>query len=866
VTATVTIRLSVALADRYRIERELGAGGMATVYLAHDLKHDRKVAVKVLKPELAAVLGADRFVIEIKTTAALQHPHILPLFDSGTADGFLYYVMPFIDGETLRAKLDRDTQLGIEESVKIATQVADALDYAHRHGVIHRDIKPENILLHDGRPMVADFGIALAVSAAAGGRMTETGLSLGTPHYMSPEQATAEKEITGRSDIYSLASVLYEMLTGDPPHTGASAQQIIMKIIAEPVQPVTALRKSVPANVAAAVEKALEKLPADRFENAKAFADALANPSFTTATTGVAGSDAPHSLTRGVNRGLVALSALLAVLLVWQAARPATDVGPRTYDVALPDTAPLDRRTSPGFAVAPDGDFVVYATGDRRALWYRSLRDETARLIAGTDDAKLAAISPDGKKVAFVRHGTAENTVEVIPVDGGPAVVIGRSRASNSLQWQVGGRILLTEGDGLRAQSFDPAGGPSTDVAIKYCIDPAPMPDHTLLMCGGGGDMMAEWSSLADSTSRGYFRTTGRDSSLVFGSTFRIVDAKYMVWLSTAGDLLAATVDVATKRVGRPVRMLTGLARGSYSGAGSYALSATGTLVYADGINEAVGHLVRADGRTMDTLRVGREAFLQFAMSPDGRRLAAVVQRLDGQELRLYDLQTGEHTVWIKRATLRQPVWSPGGDRLIGSTPDTVFIGPPDGTSPPQVAFVFKNYFEGFSWRADGRLIGTLWGNNAVVATTLDRKPPSFDTLATFAAMGRLSPDGRWLAYNAADFRALWIEPFPRTGQRYAVSNGDYPQWLSASEFVTSTDAGHFDRITVDASVQPPKISRRPWFDVPRFVSIASGGFVLAPDGRVVYKQGGEIAPIRSLRVVPNWVTQMKRAVDAASR
>src|SRR5512134_1682094 len=228
---------------------------MATVYLAPDLRHDRKVAVKVLRPELAAVLGAERFVQEIKTTAQLQHPHILPLFDSGQADGFLFYVMPYIEGETLRARLDREKQLGIEEAVRITREVADALDYAHRHGVIHRDIKPENILLHDGRPMVADFGIALALSAAAGGRMTETGLSLGTPHYMSPEQATAEKEITSRSDVYSLASVLYEMLAGQPPHTGASAQQIIMKIITEAAPPVTQLRKTVPQHVAAALVK-----------------------------------------------------------------------------------------------------------------------------------------------------------------------------------------------------------------------------------------------------------------------------------------------------------------------------------------------------------------------------------------------------------------------------------------------------------------------------------------------------------------------------------------------------------------------------------------------------------------------------------
>jgi serine/threonine-protein kinase len=222
---SVSDRLSAALAERYRIERELGQGGMATVYLAHDLKHDRKVALKVLKPELAAVLGAERFVVEIKTTAGLQHPHILPLFDSGTADGFLYYVMPFIEGETLRDKLNRETQLGVDEAVRIAREVADALDYAHGKGVIHRDIKPENILLANGRPMVADFGIALAVSAAAGGRMTETGLSLGTPHYMSPEQATADKEISARSDVYSLGSVLFEMLAGEPPHSGGSARR-----------------------------------------------------------------------------------------------------------------------------------------------------------------------------------------------------------------------------------------------------------------------------------------------------------------------------------------------------------------------------------------------------------------------------------------------------------------------------------------------------------------------------------------------------------------------------------------------------------------------------------------------------------------
>ena len=216
-------RLTAALADRYTIERELGAGGMATVYLAQDLKHDRQVAIKVLRPELAAVIGAERFLAEIKTTANLQHPHILSLFDSGAVVGTVFYVMPFVDGESLRDRLTREKQLPIGDALRIATETADALQYAHAHGIIHRDIKPENILLQGGHALVADFGIALAASKTSGTRMTETGMSLGTPQYMSPEQAMGERDLDARTDIYALGVVTYEMLVGEPPFTGPSA-------------------------------------------------------------------------------------------------------------------------------------------------------------------------------------------------------------------------------------------------------------------------------------------------------------------------------------------------------------------------------------------------------------------------------------------------------------------------------------------------------------------------------------------------------------------------------------------------------------------------------------------------------------------
>ena len=274
-------RLQSALADRYRLDREIGAGGMATVYLAQDIRHDRKVALKVLRPELAAVIGAERFLAEIKLTANLQHPHILPLFDSGEADSYLFYVMPFIEGETLRDRLTREKQLPVGEAVQLAGEIASALDYAHRHGVVHRDIKPENILLHDGQALVADFGIALAASKASGSRMTETGMSLGTPHYMSPEQAMGEREITARSDVYALGAILYEMLTGEPPFTGNTAQAVVARVLTESPRPLATQRHTIPRHIEAAVMTALEKLPADRFTTAAEFADALKNKTYT---------------------------------------------------------------------------------------------------------------------------------------------------------------------------------------------------------------------------------------------------------------------------------------------------------------------------------------------------------------------------------------------------------------------------------------------------------------------------------------------------------------------------------------------------------------------------------------------------------
>jgi serine/threonine protein kinase len=431
-------RLKTAVADRYTIERELGAGGMATVYLAHDVKHDRRVAVKVLRPELAAVLGAKRFLNEIKVTANLQHPHILPLHDSGEAGGFVYYVMPYVEGESLRAKLEREKELSIEEAIEITKAVASALDYAHRQDVIHRDIKPENILLHDGQPVVADFGIALAVSAADGTRLTETGLSLGTPQYMSPEQAMGDRELDGRSDIYSLACIMYEMLVGEAPYTGPTAQAILTKIVTEEPKPVTQTRNTVPEHVDVAIRKALAKLPADRFATAAELVEAIVQQRAVALPT----SARRRWWAWAIPAAMLAMAAIAIATLVGREDGRSGELQP-VVPVQL-TANPLEMSVS-GSAISPDGRYLAFvdlrglhlqdsATKATRSIpienpitpwkvWWYPNKDEV--LFLGTDSTDIqslwsismfggsarkvhssvmtAAIAPDGEALAVIR-------------------------------------------------------------------------------------------------------------------------------------------------------------------------------------------------------------------------------------------------------------------------------------------------------------------------------------------------------------------------------------------------------------------------------------------------------------------------------
>jgi len=423
----IMTRLFTALGSRYRIEREIGSGGMASVYLARDLKHDRDVAVKVLRPELAAVLGTTRFLNEIRISARLDHPHILTLIDSGTSDGFLYYVMPFARGESLRHKLKRDKQLTLDEALHITRQITSALDYAHRQGIVHRDIKPENILLHEGEAMLADFGIAMALQEAGGSRLTESGVSLGTPQYMSPEQATGDRAPDSRSDVYSMAAVLYEMLAGEPPYSGATVRAIIAKLLTERPTRLRVLRDTVPEGVDAAVRKALAKVPADRYANAGDFARALLTPE----------ARAPQRLSARSRRivpigiaGAVAAMAVIAAALIL-APNPAPPPQPDRVQLTLTGLAS-------DASLSPDGARIAFEEKQCDEAGYCTFQlviqdiDGRNRLVLGRNAANFfrTAWTPDGRYLVFAAsYGADKWGVFAISTLGGAPRHLGRASA-----------------------------------------------------------------------------------------------------------------------------------------------------------------------------------------------------------------------------------------------------------------------------------------------------------------------------------------------------------------------------------------------------------------------------------------------------
>ncbi len=473
-------RLVNALADRYEIECELAHGGMATVYLARDVRHDRRVAIKVLREELAAAVGAERFLEEIRVTASLQHPHILPLFDSGNVDGLLWYVMPFVEGETLRSRLAREGRLPVDTALQFFCEMADALDYAHHHGVVHRDVKPENVLLQSGHALVADFGIALALERAGGERLTRTGISLGTPQYMAPEQAAGEHAVDARTDVYALGAVLYEMIAGEAPFAAESKQAVLMRVIHEPAVALSTRRSDVPSFLDAAVWRALAKHPDDRFPSAAAFADALAVPRrggtkpdsggskrmvsaraamYAAAAMVAIGVVGGWALARSsfLERWASAGAAAGAVSSTWTAGAEAAPATTESMSLSVVDrdgrtqrTIAANRPWTPRFS--PDGRMVAYgafgAGRNTSDLWVTVLdRGTTRRLTDDENDSNDPQWSADGATVAYSASAPGgKDLLMQKATGGGTSVLAAREGTQFASDWvRDNSALLVTE-------------------------------------------------------------------------------------------------------------------------------------------------------------------------------------------------------------------------------------------------------------------------------------------------------------------------------------------------------------------------------------------------------------------------------------
>ena len=799
-----TVRLNATLEGRYHVERVLGEGGMATVYLTDDLRHGRKVALKVLRPELAAVVGAERFLAEIRTTASLQHPHILPLHDSGVADGLLFYVMPHVEGESLRARLDREHQLPVDEAVRIATNVAEALDYAHRHGVIHRDIKPANILLLDGKPVISDFGIALAVTHAGSSRLTETGLSLGTPHYMSPEQATGDASVGPATDVWALGCVLYEMLVGEPPYTGSAPQAVLGKIITAEPASASEARRSVPPNVDAAIRKALEKVPADRFTGAAAFARALGDLSFTHGPAAAAPA-ASRSWIR-LAAGSVALAAALAVGAAWGWLRPPPGASAPVVRASILVPEGFSSGGLP-FAISHDGRSLAYATLEpdgQSVIHLRRLAEEEGRPLLGTEGAQEPVFSPDDEWLAFVRG----DSLLKLRLDGGPPVLVTRGmRGGNAPGGSMTHPSWARDGTILFVSHAPPGDLFFTGADAIYRVpDTGGQPE--LLASPGARGRSYRWPELLPDGRRLLFTAYSgaweesevRMLDLATGEMRTLVaSGAHARYVEPTGHILYGGSDQALYAVpfdaqrgeptGAPLQLLARVPVVRAGGATRFHVSTNGVAVYQAGEAGGGTSLVLADrggGRT--TLRVPPGTLWDPRFSRDGRHIAY------GRGGRIYthDLELGPIRLLTNLENSWQALWS--DDRSVTfsvTSSGHVFRqaldedGVPEGA--PEQLVAHEAGYTAYAWTRDGRLLAAeLRADEPADLVVLSFDGDSVSRTPYLEAdwdeqAAALSPDERWVAYVSDETgqEEVYVRSFPepRASVRVSQRGGVGPAW-----------------------------------------------------------------------------------------
>ncbi len=849
--------LSAELVGRYVVEREVGSGGMASVYLAQDVRHERRVALKVLRAELAAVIGADRFLAEIRTTAKLQHPGVLPLFDSGVAAGQLFYVMPFVEGESLRHRLDRERQLPVADAVRIATEVGDALAYAHERGVIHRDIKPENILLQSGRPVVADFGIALAVQEAGGNRLTQTGLSLGTPQYMSPEQAAGERGVDGRADQYALAAVLYEMLAGEPPFTAPTTQSLIAKVMTEEARELGLVRKSVPEHVAAAVHRALEKVPADRFTTTREFVSALTNEAVVQGSRRRVGTQARVAERRWmpIAAGMLVAGAAIGAAVDHVARPRSTDSAPAPVVFAVDaDSGQQFAFVCCGniMALSPDGRRLAFQAADPDSVVRVHIREMdglASRSLRGTENAHELFFSPDGQQLGF----TSGRTLKVIDIGSGRARAVTEYPPTGFLgggAWTMNGRIIYAVGNTL--YDVDANGGSPTTLVQLDSAKKEFQVGGPHAVAGTDLVLFSVERPGREPVIRGLWTKSRRTKDVALGVA-AAVDTGHgsLIAVRSDGTVEARRFDPATgdttgaaARIGDPAAL-----RSPVFLYAEFAASATGTIVTVtrspfSSSEQGTLHFTGADGKDVThTLpfrarRVGRPRF-----SPDGRLVAALHASIETRltNLFVYDPDRRATTVLPGDGSIVSVDWI-GSDSLISvATSGDVFVQSIHGERPRRLGALlgWSNASE-LSVRGDWVVFaGDRDGSVHIGVAHRDSIDNSRMLMGTFGtgARPRLSRDGRYIAFLSSPGgpASLHVASFPSLADEIVIADGvtNDVRWGSDGALYY---AG-LDRKTVAVTLQPGAKLRVASKTVTQTVinAAAVGWDVDAPRKRFVY-------------------------------
>jgi serine/threonine-protein kinase len=912
-----TERLTAALEGRYRVLRRLGEGGMALVYLAEDLKHGRQVALKLLRPELAAALGPERFLREIQIAARLTHPNILPLLDSGDADGTLYYVMPYVEGETLRERLTRERQLPVDEAVRIAQRVATALGYAHGQGVVHRDIKPENILLTGGEPVVADFGIAKAVSAAGQTRLTESGFAVGTAPYMSPEQAGAEAQVDGRSDIYALGCVLYEMLAGAPPFSGPTLHAITARKLTEPVPPLRTVRDTVPIALEQIVFKALARLPADRWATAQQLAEAL-EAARTSATTPVgpvqAYPPAPLPRARGRWRATLPWTLVLlltvglgAMLLARVSHGRASDAVITRFTIHPPpgdsiDFRSIEFRVDWGFRdldVSPDGRRVVFvgvhANDTTSRLYLRELDAEATSPIAGTEGAYAPFFSSDGEWVAYFNGN--DGKLMKVAARGGQPQTICECGPSSGADWGADGWIVMDPGPsrqltGLRRVK-DTGGRPeevpltdSTFSAQLWGIaSPQILPDGKTVLAtlwGGGSSRIVAISLL---TGR---RTDIQDNAFMG----RFVEPGYLLY-AMPNELWAVRFDPRRLRTsGQPMRVVDSVLA-QYGTWAEYAVSRSGTLVYHAPVKRDGGvRLVWVDrqDRIEPVAGVPTGGWMGARLSPDGSRMVFWGEPHGSSgngRTWTFDRVAGLRPLTDDAWTSAWPIFAPDGAHIVsngnpqGGGRFPLFLKSLDAARKPEQLTTTTLMQQPSSWLPGGETLAfqqgidpkTKWdlylvsvsGSHTVkplMVTKWNEREPAF------------SRDGRWLAYvsDESGRDEVYVRPYPALDAQVGISKGggDGPVWSAdGREIFFATRAGVFAVPFRDGQPGTPRqlvdITQRGSRNALAAPLPFGRNFDVSPDGRFLMLQlqasvsnGGEY------HVVLNWFAELESRLRGA--